>query len=69
MKRASRFSCPKCRSSTTAICRVTTSKTDGFIIRHRRCIECSHSWYTGQDPEYLISRERIGWDERTPFLK
>ena len=69
MSPVSRFTCPSCRSTSTYVARTTTSKADGFIIRHRRCHDCAYSWYSGQDPEYLLPMHKIGWNRNNPFLK
>lgn len=63
-----KFRCPACRSVNLIVCRTTTSRDDGFQIRHRRCDDCGHKFYTGQEPEYLLQLPQLGWKDRHPYV-
>lgn len=39
---------------------VTTMHTEeGDWVRRRRCLACSHRWYTLQSPEVVVEKERL----------
>ena len=52
--------CPLCFSSDLKVIS-TTRQADDQIIRRRACLEpdCLHRWYTLQQPEEPISRDRL----------
>jgi hypothetical protein len=34
---------------------------DGVTVRHCVCSACEHRFFTAQEPEYLVPRERVRW--------
>lgn len=68
IKTRPRFRCPKCRGTSLAVIRTTTSYDDGFQIRRRRCSDCGHLFYTGQEPEFLLRPDQMGWKDGHPFI-
>lgn len=63
-----RCKCPACRHPVTRVLR-TGEMDDGTVIRQRECKACSHRWFTGQEPEYVIPSRLVRWTRDRPTLK
>jgi uncharacterized Zn finger protein len=52
--------CPKCGSDASQV--VETNRDDhGVAVRTCKCKQCGRVFYTAQEPEYLVPRERLVW--------
>ncbi len=52
--------CPQCSCRRTAVVS-TRQLEDGVIVRRRKCLGCSHRWYTRQQPEVAVSAYALEW--------
>ena len=52
--------CPSCRSGDVMVLRSDTMPS-GLTVRSRRCGDCSRRFFTCQEPEYLIARDKVRW--------
>ena len=60
------FHCPQCRSENTRVVMTTESVDDAsLVIRRRCCNDCSHRFFTAQEPEYLLRREQVKWSRNS----
>jgi len=50
--------CPKCRSKESKVTR-TSRNDDGICIRTCVCKQCGHIFYTAQEPEYVVRRDKL----------
>ena len=60
--------CPACGAATTFVV-LTRQIEGGVLIRRRKCTSCDFRWYTEQEPEVLLSRYQIQWNERGRICK
>lgn len=60
--------CPKCREPLSEVLNVS-AEDGGDTVRQRKCPACGHRWFTLQEPEYIISADKIEWAEKKPRLR
>ena len=60
--------CPKCRFQLSEVINVGT-EDGGETVRQRRCPECGNSWFTAQEPEYVIPADEVAWRNKKPYLR
>lgn len=59
--------CPKCRNPITKVTR-SGAEDGGEIVRRRLCEQCGHRFYTCQEPEYVITEQRLKWLRSGPVV-
>jgi len=61
--------CPKCREQLTKVLR-SGAEDGGITVRQRTCPACGHKWYTVQEPEYIVPKDKITWGRSNlPMLR
>ena len=65
--RSLRCRCPVCRHEVTIVVQAA-DQPDGRIVRRRRCAACEHRWFTVQEPEYLVPRSQVKYQDMAPRM-
>ena len=54
-----RCCCPSCFEKDNSVCSSWQIPATGEIVRRRSCELCGHRWYTAQEPEYIVHKDRV----------
>lgn len=63
-----RCRCPKCRHDVSRV-QSSSAQEDGTYVRIRVCAGCGQTWWTAQEPEYVLPVALRGYRRGKPIMR